>query len=113
MDRYGYETLKACLKHKEWISSHDTVHTVGTILRDEYVINSVDQTFDYFEKPWHYETEIRDTVIEWEIDHILKDLGWLDLRGAAEALNWLEVFGYEQGSIDQLEEDWNENHQEA
>jgi len=112
MDRYDYDTLKACLNHKDWISSHDTAHTVGTILRDEYVINSVDQAFDYFEKPWHYEPEIRTLVVEYEIEHILKDLSNLSLKEVAEALNWLEAFGYDQEAVDQLEEDWQENHQE-
>ena len=112
MDRYNYETLKSCLNHRIGWDSHDTTHTVACILRDGYVINSVDQALDFFEKPWHYEPEIRTLVVEYEIEHILKDLSRLDLKGAAEALNWLEAFGYEQKAVDQLEEDWQENHQE-
>jgi hypothetical protein len=112
MDRYDYETLKDCLKHKDWYSSHDTVHTVGTILRNDCAINSVDQAFDYFEKPWHYEPEMRELVVEYEIRHILKDMSKLSLKDAATALNWLEAFGYDQEAVDQLEEDWQENHPE-
>jgi hypothetical protein len=113
MDRYDYTTLKDCLKRRDWISEHDSVHTVGTILRNDYVIITVEQAFDYFEKPWHWEPEIKEAVVAFEIEHCLKDLSRLSLTEAALALNWLEAFGFEQDAVDQLEEDWQENHQEG
>jgi hypothetical protein len=112
MDRGDYITLKDCLGSRAWADEQDTVHTVGDILRNDYVINSVDQAFDYFAKPWRFEPEIKEAVVAFEIEHCLKDMARLSLTEAASALNWLEAFGYEQKAVDQLEEDWQENHQE-
>jgi len=112
MDRYDYETLKDCLGSKAWADEQDTVQTVGNILRNDYVINSVEQAFDYFGKPWRFEPEIKEAVVAFEIEHCLKDMARMNLKDAALALNWMEAFGFEQDAVDQLEEDWQENHQE-
>jgi len=108
MDRYSYGTLKDCLSRRNWADSNDTVMTVGYILKDEYVFEGVDDVFEYFDKPWHWETDMRKIVIDYEYRHVIKDFQKLSDIDAITALSWLDKFGYELKVIDDLETDLSE-----
>jgi hypothetical protein len=105
MDTYNYETLKSCLSRKngDWVGSHDTIMTVGYILKEECVFSCIEAVFEYFEKPWHFEKEMRDLIIDHELEQIASDMDNLLPSDAISALSWLEVFGYDQKAVDALE----------
>ena len=111
MDKYGYETLKDCLRSKGWANSHDTIMTVGYILRDEGTFNNdSDIIFEYFEKPWHFEKEIRDLVVEYELNQICDDINKLSPNEALGALDWLDKFGCDSKTIDAIGTDLQETY---
>jgi hypothetical protein len=110
MDRYDYETLKDCLKRSNWEHSHDTVMAVGKILFDERALDTYDMIFNYFDKPWHYEPEIRELVIEWELELVGKDIEHLTTKEAEIAINWLDHYGFDSKVIDTLTESLDERY---
>ena len=89
MDRDDYEYLKECI-FKRWEESHYNVMTAGRILKEEGYIQDVDQAFDYFEAPWHYETEMKEAISEWEIENWSRDFFFLSLGDDRDiALQWM------------------------
>ncbi len=120
MDRYDYETLKDCLSHtynkydllnlNVWYGSDETVLSVARILNSEYrfsgrdTFNSVDNCIDYFESPWKWETDVRELVVEWELEQVGKDFDRLTTEEAELALSWLSEWGYENKTAETLEE---------
>lgn len=89
MDRDDYEYLKECI-FKRWEDDHGTIMIVGRILKDEGYIHDVDQAFDYFDAPWHYEHEMKEVTSEWEIDNLSKDFFRLSLGEERDtALQWM------------------------
>jgi hypothetical protein len=92
MDREDYTYLKDCI-FKRWEESHDTVMTVGRILKEEGYIRDVDQAFDYFDAPWHYETDMKEIMSEWEMEHLSGDFFRLSVGKEREiALQWISEF---------------------
>lgn len=106
MNRNDYETLKDCMKQsaktstplKMWCASFDNVLMVARILKGEYTFtghtndDTAENIIDYFEKPWHWETDMRDLIVEYELDKVSKDLEYLTLDQADEAILWLDEF---------------------
>lgn len=116
MDRYDYKTLKDCLSHKngDWVGSQDTVITVGHILNRNYIFEGANEAFEFIEKPWHWETEMRDICKDYELTKLMRPILQItDIDEIRIVLDWLEAFGYEQGTIDELEESWNEEYAET
>jgi hypothetical protein len=105
VDKYYYAILKDCLSRKrgDWIASQDDVLSVGHILANEYIITTAKDMLDFVEKPWHWEPEMRDLIVDHELEQIASDMDNLLPLEAISALSWLESFGYEQKAVDALE----------
>jgi hypothetical protein len=74
----------------KWYEMLNEVYEFGTVLRDAGQIWELDQAFEYFEKPWHWQAEY--TI--WFIDFGMvneDDERWPDFVEALEDLdgrNW-------------------------
>jgi hypothetical protein len=126
MDRYDYETLKDCLSHtynkfdplnmKVWYTSNDTMLSVASILKDEYIFSgdsisaSLNNLLYFFEKPWKWENDIRELVIEYELEQVGKDIEHLATEQAEIAINWLDHYGFDSKVIDTLTESLEERY---
>jgi hypothetical protein len=78
-------------------------------MRDEGTFNNdSDIIFEYFDKPWHFEKEMRDLVIEYELNQICDDINRLPPAEALDALDWLDKFGYDSKTIDAIGTDLQE-----
>lgn len=108
MDRYDYETLKDCLKRKDWCNSHDNIITVGLILNNECVLDTGKQALDYFEKPWHWENDMRDLIVDYELEQMSEDLERLSYSETELAIGWLSEFDFDSKTIETLETDLEE-----
>ncbi len=73
MDNRDREYLEHCLKHtwehhgllesnKTWYSSGDTMFTVAIILNDEGYFNKPIDVIRFYEKPWKYESDMREII---------------------------------------------------
>lgn len=92
MDRFDYRTLKDTLAHRKGYDMIDTIISVGHILNREFIFDGASDAFDYIEKPWHWESDMRDLIVEYELDKVSKDLEYLTLDQAEEAILWLDLF---------------------
>lgn len=110
MDNWDYETLKHFLRPSmvEGKDNSDIVHTVGTILVNEHALNTARDVLEYFEKPWHFEPEIKQLCADWEIDRIIPYLDLMIYEDAELALQWLRAFQFEDKAVDALEKDLSE-----
>lgn len=92
MDQQDYEFLRRLVTR--WHESYSTVVSVGRILRQECILHDSDQVFDYFEAPWHYESEIKDVIRDWEIDAVFQDFFRItDIEEREISLEWISAFG--------------------
>ena len=112
MEKHAYETLKNCLSRKngDWVGSHDTIMTVWHILKDGYIFEGVGDVFEYFDKPWHWENEMRDLVVDYELNQICDDINRLPPNEALDALDWLDKFGCDSKTIDAIGIDLQETY---
>ena len=109
MDRFDYRTLKDTLAHRKGYDMIDTIISVGHILDHEFIFDGASDAFDYIETPWHWETEIRGLIVEYELERVSSNMECLTLDQADEAILWLDEFcGFDyktiQILIDTLEE---------
>jgi hypothetical protein len=116
MDKWDYGILKDCLKTstklssplKMWCNSLDTVIMVGHILDRECGFEGPCAVFEFIEKPWHWENEMRELVIEYELEQVASDIERMVIDEATEALVWLDKFGFEDKTLNALMNDISE-----
>jgi hypothetical protein len=116
MDKWDYGILKDCLKTsvklssplKMWCNSLETVIMVGHILDRECGFEGPGAVFEFIEKPWHWENEMRELVIEYELDKVADDIERMTMDEATEALVWLDKFGFEDKALNALMNDISE-----
>lgn len=58
------EYLQTILKTPEWWKSEEKVLMVGRTLAQWSIFDDFDQVFDYFEKPWKWEKNIKFLINE-------------------------------------------------
>lgn len=93
MDKDSYSLLKHYMSDLNWYNNYENILTVGRILKDECILNSVDTTFDYFNKPWHFEPEIKDLIKEHELDLVSEGFFSLPIYDRGLSLDWMFTFG--------------------
>lgn len=89
MDRTDYSLLKCYIKNTDWCNCHSNILIVGRILKNEHVLDTVDITFDYFDRPWHFEPEMKTLIMEYELDLVSNDFFSIIPDERDVALQWL------------------------
>jgi len=111
MDKYDYMTLKDTLAHRKGYDMLDTIISVGHILNREFIFDGASDAFDYIAKPWHWEPDIKELVVNYELERVDTDLAYLTLDQAEEAILWLdEYLGFDYKTIQTLLETLEERY---
>jgi len=103
MDNNDYELFKNCLGHTYehykntcqldmiWYASHDTQLSVARILDGECYFTETSDVIYFFEKPWKFETDMQELVLEYETENKIKFI----CTGCRETFDYSElVKGY-------------------
>jgi hypothetical protein len=78
MDKYDVELLEECKVNPTWWHSFDRILSVASILADEGCFGSgsaaVKNCIYYFEKPWKWNTDIKQLLEDYHDEIVTKEL---------------------------------------